>query len=85
MEAAELNEMVRAGLSPRAEIVLAQAGRVVAWMNGRGFVLPSDIQETFLDICTHRFFLSRFSRKHRTDLAKEILRGILEKIPSPSA
>ncbi len=84
MEKGELNEMVRAGLSPRAEIVLAQAARVVAWMNGRSFVLPNDIQEIFLDICTHRFFLSRFSRRHRTDFAREMLRSILEKIPSPA-
>lgn len=83
LEGKELDDMVRAGLSPRAEIVLAQAGRVVAWMNGRSYVVPSDIQEIFLDASSHRFFLSRLSMRRRTDLAREILAGILKKVPAP--
>lgn len=83
LERKELNEMIRAGLSPRAEIILAQAGRVLAWMNGRNYVVPSDIREIFLDACTHRFFLTRISTKRRTDLAREILAKIIEKIPAP--
>lgn len=79
----ELNEIVRAGLSPRAEIALAQAGRVVAWMNGRSYVVPEDIQEVFLDICTHRFFLTRLSMRRRIDLAREILGKIIEQVPAP--
>jgi MoxR-like ATPase len=83
IEEKELDDMVRAGLSPRAEIVLAQAGRVVAWMNGRSYVIPSDIQEIFLDASAHRFFLSRLSMRRRTDLAREILAEILKKVPAP--
>lgn len=83
LQGRDLDEVVRAGLSPRAEIVLAQAGRVVAWMNGRSYVVPGDIQEIFLDASAHRFFLSRLSMRRRTDLAREILAGILKKIPAP--
>lgn len=83
MEGRELNDIVRAGLSPRAEIVLAQAGRVVAWMNGRSYVIPSDVQEIFLDTSAHRYFLSRLSMRRRTDLAREILAKIVKKIPAP--
>lgn len=83
LERKELNEIIRAGLSPRAEIILAQAGRVVAWMNGRNYVIPSDVREIFLDVCTHRFFLTRISTKRRADLAREILAKIIEKIPAP--
>lgn len=83
LEGKELNETVRAGLSPRAEIVLAQAGRVVAWMNGRAYVLPEDIQSVFLDVCTHRFFLTRALTRRRADLARELLGKILEQIPAP--
>ncbi len=79
----ELNEMIRAGLSPRAEIILAQGGRVAAWMHGRDFVLPGDIQDIFLDVCTHRFFLSRIFSRHRSNLARDVLSKILEEIPAP--
>lgn len=83
MDRKELNEIVRAGLSPRAEIALAQAGRVVAWMKGRSYVVPQDIQEVFLDICTHRFFLTRLSTRRRLDLAREVLGKIVEQVPAP--
>lgn len=83
MDGQELNEIVRAGLSPRAEIALAQAGRVVAWMKGRSYVVPEDIQEVFLDICTHRFFLTRLSMRRRIDVAREILGKIIEQVPAP--
>ncbi len=77
------HDMVRAGLSPRAEIILAQAGRVVAWTHGRNFVVPADIQEIFLDVCTHRFFLARTSMRRRTNMAREVLARIIQEVPAP--
>ncbi len=77
------HDIVRAGLSPRAEIILAQAGRVVAWTHGRNFVVPGDIQEIFLDVCTHRFFLARTSMRRRTNLAREVLTRIIQEVPAP--
>jgi len=79
-----LKTIVRAGPSPRAEIVLAQASRVVAWMNGRDYVIPADVQEIFLDTYCHRFFLERVAVKRRSGLGADILSKILKKMPSPT-
>lgn len=79
----DIDSMVRAGLSPRAQIILAQASRVVAWMEGRNYVLPQDVQEIFFEVCIHRFFLSRLALGRRSNLAKDILTQIIEKVPSP--
>jgi len=82
-EELDLEKIVRAGLSPRAEMMLGRAGRVVAWMKGRDYVLPEDIQEIFLDFCGHRFFLERFATRRRSGIAREIIKAILRKVPSP--
>lgn len=81
----DFKKIVRAGLSPRAEMMLGRAGRVVAWMKGRDYVIPEDIQEIFLDFCGHRFFLERFAIRRRSGVGREILKVILAKVPSPRA
>ncbi len=47
-------------LSPRASLGLQRAGQARAFLNGREYVLPDDIQEVFLPVTTHR--LAQFSR-----------------------
>ncbi|WP_249311444.1 AAA family ATPase [Pseudoalteromonas ruthenica] len=41
-------------LSPRASIALAQGARAWAFMEGRDFVMPEDVQAVFASICEHR-------------------------------
>lgn len=47
-------------LSPRASLGLQRAGQARAFLNGREYVLPDDIQEVFMPVTTHR--LAQFSR-----------------------
>jgi MoxR-like ATPase len=46
------------GASPRACLALYQAGRALAWLRGRDFVGPSEIQELARDVLRHRIGLS---------------------------
>ncbi len=46
------------GASPRASLALYQAGRALAWLRGRDFVGPSEIQELARDVLRHRIGLS---------------------------
>ena len=46
------------GASPRACLALYQAGRAMAWLRGRDFVGPSEIQELARDVLRHRIGLS---------------------------
>ncbi|RRS06798.1 MoxR family ATPase [Pseudoalteromonas sp. J010] len=41
-------------LSPRASIALASASRAYAFINGRDFVIPDDVQAVFTSVCAHR-------------------------------
>ncbi len=46
------------GSSPRGTLALANASKGLALMNGRGYVLPQDIQAVFKDCLRHRLILS---------------------------
>ena len=45
---------IRVGLSPRAGISLLSAAKANAFLDGRGFVTPNDVQAVFLDAVAHR-------------------------------
>jgi MoxR-like ATPase len=46
------------GASPRATIALDRCARAHAWLAGRDFVKPEDIQELAFDVLRHRVLLS---------------------------
>jgi MoxR-like ATPase len=55
---AELDGYVSYGASPRASIALVAGGRALAFLRGRGYVLPHDLEEIALDVLRHRVVLS---------------------------
>ncbi len=46
------------GASPRATLGLVAAGRALALLRGRDYVLPADVQELAVDVLSHRLVLS---------------------------
>ena len=46
------------GASPRGTIALDQCSRALAWLDGRDFVTPDDVQEIAHDVLRHRLILS---------------------------
>ncbi|HDP80233.1 MAG TPA: MoxR family ATPase [Spirochaetes bacterium] len=54
----EFRRYIDYGASPRASIALLKAARCVAFMRGRGFVVPEDIKEIGADVLRHRIILS---------------------------
>ncbi|MDD5271404.1 MAG: MoxR family ATPase [Methylovulum sp.] len=46
------------GASPRASIALDRCARAKAWLAGRDFVAPEDIQDMAFDVLRHRLILS---------------------------
>jgi MoxR-like ATPase len=56
--AAELAGVVRFGASPRGTIALERCARARAWLAGRDYVSPADIQAVAPDVLRHRILLS---------------------------
>ena len=54
----DLASWIEYGASPRASIALDRCARAHAWLNGRDFVAPEDIQEMVHDVLRHRIILS---------------------------
>ncbi|MEH6578922.1 MAG: MoxR family ATPase [Amphritea sp.] len=55
------------GASPRATIALDLAVRAKAWLNGRNFVTPDDIQEMAPSVLRHRIGLSYIAEANGMD------------------
>lgn len=74
-----LEGLIQFGASPRASISLALAAKANAFLNGRGYVLPEDVQELALDVMRHRVAISyEAEAEERTSesILAEILRGV---------
>jgi len=54
----DLAHWINYGVSPRATIALDRCARAHAWLSGKDYVAPSDIQAVVADIFRHRLLLS---------------------------
>jgi MoxR-like ATPase len=54
----ELRKWIQIGASPRGTIGLDKCSRVYAWLRGRDYVRPDDVQAIVHDVLRHRLMLS---------------------------
>ena len=54
----KLSNWVQYGASPRATIALDRCARAHAWLNGRDYVTPEDVQAIAFDVLRHRILLT---------------------------
>lgn len=54
----KLAEWIELGVSPRATIALDRCARAHAWLNGRDFVSPDDVQAMLFPVMRHRLLLT---------------------------
>ena len=79
---AELAKWIAFGASPRATISLDKCARANAWIDGRNYVTPNDIQTVFFDCLRHRLLLSYEAEAAGID-ANQVLRKILQLVAVP--
>ncbi|MDN4486616.1 MoxR family ATPase [Demequina sp. SYSU T00039] len=78
----DLDRYVTFGASPRASINLVLAGRALALLRGRDYVLPEDLQHLALDILRHRIVLS-YEALADGVTADDLVRRALAVVPVP--
>ena len=78
----ELAKWIAYGASPRATISLDKCARAHAWLDGRDFVTPDDIQTVFFNALRHRILLS-YEAEAAGISADRILKRILELVAVP--
>jgi len=84
-EAAGLGDMGRFityGASPRATINMIEAGRALAFLRGRDYVLPEDVLDVTPDVLRHRLVLS-YEAISESMSPDQIVGKILKAVPAP--
>ncbi|MBK6495846.1 MAG: MoxR family ATPase [Gemmatimonadetes bacterium] len=77
-----LAPMIAYGASPRASIALAQTARAHAFLRGRDFVMPEDIQALAPDVMRHRIVLTFDAEAEGVD-TDAVIRQVLAAVPVP--
>lgn len=77
-----LKGYVMYGASPRATIALDRCSKINAWLEGRDFVTPEDIQTVVYDVLRHRVILS-FEAQAEGLSADDVIGKLLSLVPLP--
>jgi MoxR-like ATPase len=77
-----LEGQVMYGASPRACMGIDRAARAHAWLQGRDYVGPEDIQEVAADVMRHRLVMS-FEAEADGVLPDSVIEGVLDGVGVP--
>jgi len=78
----ELGRWVSYGASPRATIALDRCSRAHAWLDGRDYVSPEDVQAIAHDVLRHRVLISFEAEADGMD-ADAVIGELLKLVPVP--
>jgi MoxR-like ATPase len=78
----ETGRLILYGASPRATIAMIEAGRALAFLRGRDYVLPEDVIDIAPDVMRHRIIVSYEALSEGTT-SDDIIRQILKAVPAP--
>ncbi|BBP00524.1 AAA family ATPase [Sulfuriferula nivalis] len=78
----KLAEWLRWGASPRAAIAMERCARALAWLDGRDYVTPEDVQAIAPDVLRHRLLLNYTAQAHGVT-TNECVLELLRQVPMP--
>ena len=78
----KLKEWLRWGASPRAAIAIERGARALAWLDGRDYVSPEDVQAIAPDALRHRLLLD-YTAQARGIVAQDCVNELLQTVPAP--
>ncbi|MBE6452539.1 MAG: MoxR family ATPase [Alphaproteobacteria bacterium] len=79
---AKLSGYVMYGASPRATLALDRCAKINAWLRGKDFVTPEDIQMVVYDVLRHRIILS-FEAQAEGMTTDMVIAKLLKSVPLP--
>ncbi|MCQ2120765.1 MAG: MoxR family ATPase [Fibrobacter sp.] len=79
VQATREDPSVRLAASPRAGINLIKMAQASAYVDGRDYVIPDDIQKVFFPVMEHRVF----AKESVPGASRKILEGILKQVKIP--
>jgi MoxR-like ATPase len=79
---AEVADLIAFGASPRATLAFSEASRAVAFLHGRGYVVPEDVKEIAKDVLRHRILLT-YEAEAENVTSDAIIEQFLERVEVP--
>ncbi len=76
----ELKSWIEWGASPRGTIALDRCSRALAWLNGKDYVSPDDVQAVAHDVLRHRLILSYEAEANGIN-ADQVINELLAQVP----
>lgn len=73
------SEYIERGASPRATIALVKMSKAWAWLNGRDYVIPSDVGTQFEYVISHRIvpdMSARMEKLSKSDIVNNIVKSV---------
>jgi MoxR-like ATPase len=77
-----LAPLILYGVSPRGTIMLTQAARARAFLEGRGYVTPHDIKSVAMDVLRHRV-ITTYEAEAEGLTSEHVIRKVLDTVPVP--
>lgn len=77
------NEYIRVGVSPRGALALSNMAAACAYIHKRDYVIPEDIRQVFVDVCSHRLVMNPQAKMGRVT-SESVLESILQSVPAPN-
>jgi MoxR-like ATPase len=78
----EFAPLIAFGASPRATLSFSEASRAVAFLRGRGYVVPEDVKEIAKDVLRHRILLT-YEAEAENVTTDTVVDRILERVEVP--
>jgi MoxR-like ATPase len=78
----DLVHLISYGASPRATLAFSEASRAVAFLAGRGYVVPEDVKEVAKDVLRHRILLT-YEAEAENVTTETVVESILERVEVP--
>ncbi len=74
--------LIAFGASPRATLAFSEAARALAFLRGRGYVVPEDVKELAPDVLRHRILLT-YEAEAENVTSEALVARILERVEVP--
>jgi MoxR-like ATPase len=79
---ADAAPLIAFGASPRATLAFSEAARALAFLRGRGYVVPEDVKEIAKDVLRHRILLT-YEAEAENVTSEAIVDRVLERVEVP--
>jgi len=79
---ADMAHLIAFGASPRATLAFSEVARAVAFLRGRGYVVPEDVKEIAPDVLRHRILLT-YEAEAENVTSEALIARVLERVEVP--